>query len=739
MAALVRPHRGFRSRVLTTSRPDTAFETGLRHHQAGDLRRAEQAYKTALAMQPRHPHALHYLGIVTFQMGDAGQAIALIERALAAEPRLGEAHYNLGNIFRETGQAARAEACYRDVLRLEPDNLDAINNLAGLLRERGALAEAKSLFRRLVRAAPNAAEGHANLGAILIELGNIADALVHLNRAAQLMPRNERVLFNLGAALEARGDFAAAEASYRQVLALSPQDSDALNNLGGTLLARKRHAEALDIFEGLARRHPDNTGYLRNLGIALHGSGRLAAAIDTYQRALDRAPEDAVLFTSLGVALREQGRMDEAVAAHRRALALDPTLIMARSNLLFALSFKEDADPDEVYREHCRFDELHARPLTARAAPHANNRDPERRLRVGYLSPDFRAHPCGFFLLPVIEHHDGGQVESYCYSVGRTNDEFTRRFAAAADHWVDLAGQQDAVIAERIRADGIDILVESFGHMAENRLLVMARKPAPVQVSFPMYPSTTGLAAMDYRLMDPYVAPATVEPLFTESLARLPETHLCYEPHNRAIDAADFPRPDGTQGFAFGCFNNVAKIGPRTVALWARILRAVPSAHLVLKWLGMDEAGSHPVVDAFRQQGIATDRLKLLGWAKDAYEPYRGIDLCLDSLRAAGGTTTCDALWMGVPTVTIYGPTPLSRIGLSLLSNVGLTELIADDENRYVDIAIGLATQPERLAAMRRGLRERFAGSPLMNGARYTGYVESAYRQMWREWCRARA
>lgn len=716
----------------------SSFEAALRHHQAGDLAQAASGYEAALRINPAFAPAQHYLGLVRYQTGKPEEGISLIRRALALQPDLTEAHYNLGNIYRELGRGDEAAASYRTVLRAEPGNPGALGNLALLLKELGRTGEAEPLLRRLVKAAPGYADGHAALGAVLLETDRPDEALQHLRRAVDLTPGHAEAHYNLGRALFASGQTRPAEESFRTALQLNPRDAEAADALAHTLTTQQRNAEAAAIYRQLAQQYPDDVARQRSLGGALHRAGQLTAAIEIYRQALARGPGDSGTLTNLGSALRDQGRIDEAIDAYRQALKIDPGSTLARSSLLFTLSFKEDADTAEVAAEHRRFDEQHARPLTTAARPHANPRDPERRLRVGYLSADFRNHPGGIFQLPVLEHHDSSQIESYCFSVGRVSDSFTERFRRAAHHWRDVGALTDEGLAEAIRADGIDILVESFGHMAGNRLLAVARKPAPIQIAFPIYPNTSGLTAIDYRLMDPWVAPPSAEALFSETLFRLPETHLCYEPMDRqAPPALDLPM--AKNGFiTFGCFNNLAKIGPRTVALWARLLKELPSSRLVLKWLGMSDEGDASIAAAFASQGIDKSRLTLLGWSADPYEPYRGIDLCLDPVRAGGGTTTCDSLWMGVPVLTLYDSKPLSRMGLSLLSNVGLNELITADDDAYVRRAMELATQPGRLTAIRQGLRERFMASPVMDGARYTRFVEQAYREMWRRWCRGK-
>lgn len=713
----------------------STFEAALQHHQAGDLHRAADGYEAVLRIDPGFAPALHYLGLVRHQAGNSQAAIDLVRRALALQPDLAEAHYNLGNLYRELGRREEAVTQYRATLRIEPDSPAALHNLAVLLKEADRSNEAEPLLRQLVRIAPGYAAGHTGLGAVLLETDRPGEALVHLRQAASLAPDDAETHYNLGRAHLAMADARSAERSFRNALRLNPRDANAYDDLGQSLLAQHRYADAAGVYEELVRHSPDNADYRRSLGTALHNDGRLSVAIATYRDALERQPDDTQTLTHLGNALQEQGRVEEAVAAYRQALAIDPHAALARSNLLFSLCFLEGADPQEVFGEHRRFDELHALPLTRAAEPPGNSTDPGRRLRIGYLSPDFRYHPGGHFLLPPIEHCDRDRFELFLYSTTRHADGFTERFQKAADHWRNVRALSDEGLTHTIRNDSIDILFECAGHMAGRRLLACARRPAPVQISFPLYPNTTGLSAMDYRITDPYFSPPDVDRYHSETLIRLPDAHVCYEPSDRTLAPSARPPRESGGRLTFGCFNNVAKIGPKTIALWSRILRAVPESRLALKWLGLNDSEESWFVDAFRRHGVSADRLVLSGRTPSPYAPYLEIDVALDPLHANGGTTTCDALWMGVPVISCPGSIPFSRVGLCHLTNVGLTDLLARGEDDYLEIAISLATDGERLRKLRWGLRERFARSPLMDGPRYARHLESELRRIWTLWC----
>ncbi len=412
--------------------------------------------------------------------------------------------------------------------------------------------------------------------------------------------------------------------------------------------------------------------------------------------------------------------------------------MLAHQNLLLVLNYSEDHTAQQVYEEHLRFARLHEEPLRSTIEPHGNDRAPGRRLRVGYVSPDFRAHSVAFFIEPVLEHHDRDRFEVFCYYNNTLADAVTERLRRHADGWRIIAGKSDAEVARQIRADRIDILVDLAGHTAMSRALVLARKPAPVQVTWLGYPNTTGLSAVDYRITDEFAdPPGTSEHLHAERLVRLPGSFSCYRPPDDAPDVAGLPA--GMTGcITFGSFNAPAKISARSIGLFAEVLRAVPGSRLMLKNNALHEAATREtMIQAFLRVGVAPDRLMLLG--RDPSHGhhlahYNDVDIALDTVPYNGATTTCDALWMGVPVVTLAGTTHVGRVGVSLMSNLGLTDLIAHTPLEYSAIAARLAEDLQALAALRAGLRPRMSTSVLTDARRFTGHLEQAYRKMWEKY-----
>jgi predicted O-linked N-acetylglucosamine transferase (SPINDLY family) len=632
------------------------------------------------------------------------------------------------------GNFALAEQLYRQILEAEPANAEA-RHLLGVLAYQGGKHEiALDCIRQALALNPDSAMFHANLGLVYAALGQRDDAIACYQRAIQLQPDYPNAHNLLGAALKEQGRLDEAVASYRRALELRPDLVEAHVNLAVALQDQGRLTEAVAGYHEALRRWSDCAEAHVNLAAALDRLGRMDEALASGREAIRLRPALPEAHLNLGNALRDTGLVDEAVAAYRRACELRPASSVFHSNLVYALHFQADADPEVLAEEHRRWDERHARPLQ-RPVRHDNSPGPDRRLRIGYVSPDFRRHPVGRFLLPLLEAHDRREVEVVCYAAVAAPDELTPRFRDLADCWRDVAGLSDEKLAERVRADGIDILVDLVAHMVNSRLLAFARKPAPVQVTYLAYCSTTGLRAMDYRLTDPFLdPPGRPLPWYSEESVWLPETYWCYRPVREL--APPGPPPALAAGHVtFGCLNNFCKVTPPTLAAWRELLGAVPGSRLVLH----AHPGAHRdrVRAFFAEGGVEPARVEFVGRAAhaDYFRYYERIDIGLDPFPYAGGTTTCDALWMGVPVVSLVGRTAVARAGLSILSNAGLPELAAHTREEYLGIAAGLAADLPRLAALRAGLRARLESSPLTDAPRFARGVEGAFRAMWRRWC----
>jgi predicted O-linked N-acetylglucosamine transferase (SPINDLY family) len=402
------------------------------------------------------------------------------------------------------------------------------------------------------------------------------------------------------------------------------------------------------------------------------------------------------------------------------------------------MHFHPDYDAQRIAQEHSRWNRQHAEPLKQFIGPHRNGRIRDRRMRIGYVSPDLRQHSVAYFLENLLAHHDASSVEVFCYSDVIRPDATTARMQKLCAQWREIVGLKDTEVDQKVREDRIDILVDLAGHTANNRLLLFARKPAPIQVTYLGYPDTTGLRAMDYRLTDAYADPPDVTGGYSEQLVRLPETFLCYRPSYGAPEIGPAPALESGR-VTFGSFNALAKVNAPLVAMWSKILEQIPNSRLILKNQGLGSAGARRhILEYFAAHHIAPDRVELMGWARSEaghLQLYNRIDIALDTFPYHGTTTSCEALWMGVPVVTRAGSAHVSRVGVSLLSNVGLAELVTDSQEKYVQLARELAHDLSRLSNLRSTLRKRMEQSPLMDAPRFARNVESAYRQMWRRWC----
>lgn len=541
-------------------------------------------------------------------------------------------------------------------------------------------------------------------------------------------------LNDLGSALKAQGRFEEAVAAHRQALSIHPDFPEARFNLGNALLRLGRLSEAVTAYRDALRTRPDWPDPWVNLGNALRLSGDLDAAIDAYRRAIALRPDWTGPLNNLANALWDTGRLDDAIDCLRQ-VALLGTDAASEGNLLYALHYCADQGPAELYAEHEKWRRRHADPLAHSIAPHPNDRSPDRRLRIGWVSPDLCNHPVGLFLLPLLAHHDRDRVETFCYSGVVRPDGLTQRLRSFAACWRDCAALSDAQLADRIRADRIDILVDLALHTRGSRLLTFARRPAPVQATWLGYCGTTGLPAIDWRLTDPYLDPPDVPtPWYAERSAWLPSTYWCYQP---LIEVAPAGLPPALRnGFVtFGCLNNPNKITPPTAAAWRDLLRRTPGSHLLVHVRSAEHR--RRLATEFGADGVDPSRIRFVDRMSlvEYFERYREIDIALDPFPYPGATTTCDALWAGVPVVTLAGATATSRGGLSILSNVGLPQLVARNVGEYVRLARDLAGDLGRLTELRAGLRRRMTDSPLTDAPRFARDIEALFRGMWREWC----
>jgi protein O-GlcNAc transferase len=702
--------------------------------QAGDLPAAESHCRQVLRADPSHAEALHLLGGLAYQSGHLDAAAQLVRQAIARSPTNAAWHADLGLILAALGRLIDAAASYDQAVRLRPEFAEAHAVLGHTLTQIGRLDDAVHHCREAVRLRPDLPAGHNNLGNALLRFGRTDEAAVCYERALQQMPNVAEAHNNLGLVRQAQGRPDDATVSYRRAIQIRPSYADAHYNLGNVLKVQGNFDAAVASFREALRHRPGYGEALNNLGSLLKDHGRLADAIDSFRQALLQMPDSAEVYSNLGAALVEQGEVDAAMDCYQRALQLRPDLAGVHSNFLLTLHYQPGVTLRELSEAHAEYERRHAAPLRATWRPHENTREPERRLRLGFVSPDLRRHATSNFVISFLENLDHGQAEAICYNDWPTPDAVTARFRAASAEWRDVFGWADDRLAEQIRRDRIDVLFDLAGHTAHNRLLVFARKRAPIQVTWCGYSDTTGLRAIDYILADRLLIPPEAEPYYSERPLLMPEGFLCYTLPGDAPPIS--PLPALRRGHVtFGSFNNPAKIGPSVVAVWSEILRRLPASRLVLQYRVMDDATvSGRMAALFGGHGIDAGRVELRGRAPDLLAMYHDIDIALDPFPYTGCTTTAEALWMGVPVVTLPGEAFIGRHSLSHLSNVGLTESIAESAADYVERAIRLAGDLPKLAELRAGLRERVASSSLGDSRRFAENLLRLLRAAWREW-----
>lgn len=694
-----------------SERADRLIAEGNQAERSGKLQEACARYREAVGIAPGYAKAHLNLGIALEAAGDTEGAIAAYQAALASDPAEPFACYNLGRLHHLRGEHPDAERLLRQALRSRPEFPEARIVLASALQAQAKHALAATELEAALRQRPDDPEMLRRLAHSLAALNRLEEAQSALRRAVTIAPGDGQAKAEL-ARLHARasdlhmsqGNLAGAAAELEAVLALRPDWPDALFNYGTALRRLMRTAEA-------------------------------EAAL---RRAIVADPAHGAAYRMLGGVLRDQCRTDEALELYRIARERCPGNFELASAELYVLIGAEGVSEEDLFARHAALGAAIERAYPPRFAPFANTREPDRRLRVGYVSADFRYHVVTLFMLPVLEKRDRDSFEVYCYSTADRADEYTQMLRANADVWRDCRAASERELAERIHADGIDILVDLSGHSGTPQLRVFAQRPAPVQATWLGYLGTTGLTRVQYRITDRFAdPPGMTESCHSEKLARLPHSQWCYRPFV-SMEAARTPPCVKNSHVTFGSFNQAAKISASARRLWGRILTALPDSRLLVAGIPPG-----PAQDALQRDlagaGVVQDRITLLPYVslQEYFRCFDKVDIALDTLPYSGGTTTCDALWMRVPVITAPGARPASRSAASILTTAGLLEWIAPSPEEYVRRAVAFARDGAMLAQIRSSLRERMRASPLMDEPRFVSDLESLYRSMWRNWCAA--
>ncbi|MDR5853375.1 tetratricopeptide repeat protein [Caballeronia sp. LZ062] len=723
----------------------------IEHHQKNEVEEAQALYRIVLDASPAHADAHHNLGALALQQHDFERAIPHFEAAVGANPDQGHYWASYINALTVSGQTSAAwvalemaqqrgmkgpavdrliqqlvlsgnaptpapaalaapapvetavsapEKKEASAMRMAVPPQQQINRVTTLYHQ-GRTAEALEIARQMTERFPNFALGWRAMGSSLHSLGRTFEAIEPFARTVELEPTDVESRKVLADCLRLHNRFADAEAACREVLAQAPEHAEAYRILGMTLQSMGRHEEA----EACCRKTVELT-------------------------------RSVVAYSTLGVMLLDQGRLKEAQIELRRALEIKPDYGIAHENILFCMSHDEDVDANALFAQHVAFGEQCEAPLRAQWKPHANSRHPERKLKVGFVSGDLFHHAISTFIEPIFEHlaHDAG-LEIHVYYSHSINDDVTARLRQNAARWNPVNGLTDVQLADKIRADGIDVLIDLSGHTSRNRLLMFARKPAPIQASWMGYPGTTGLTAMDYYLADSFHVPEHhAQGQFVEKIAYLP-ANAPFQPARYAPPVNGLPALHNGY-LTFGSFNRINKIQPRAIALWAELLRALPDSRMLLGAMPPD-SGHETLTEWFAREGIARERLDFRTRSNmPVYlQQHHHVDLCLDTFPYSGGTTTLHAMWMGVPTITLPGRLMASRGSTAALSLAGLGDFVAKDNADFVAKGLAWANDLTGLAQLRASMRERCAESPMLQPAVIAAGLSASLREMWRRWC----
>ena len=715
---------------------DRLIAEGNRAEREGRLGEACERYREAVQTAPGYAAAHLNLGVGLEAAGDDKGAVRSYEAALASDPGNAFANYNLGKLLYRRAALPEAARHLRAALERKPDFPDAHVVLSNVCDAQGDFAAAAVELERVLEQRPGYAGALYNYALVLKKLGRLAEAESALERLLGVDPGYPRASYELAILLLRSRRLQDAGRLFRLALEQQPEFPEAHVGLYQVSRLQNDFSAAAAELDAALKQRPEWAEALHNYGMLLKEWGRLTEAETVLRRAIAADPECFPAYRMLGSVLLTQSRVGEALETFRAGRERGPDELDLESAELFTLNFSEDISSEALFARHRAFGERMERAHPARFGPFQNSRDPERRLRVGYVSHDFNRHPVALFLLPLIERHDRSAIEIYCYSAGERTDEVTRQLAGRAQVWRETVSMSSTELAELIHSDGIDILVDLSGHSGIPALGVFAQRPAPVQVTWLGYMNTTGLTRIQYRVCDGYTdPPGSADRLHTETLVRLAFAQWCYRPY-LSIDPATQPPVERNGYITFGSFNQVSKVSSLTRRLWAEILMRLPGSRLVIT-RASESAAQERLLRDLETAGVTAGRISFPPNValEEYFRRFNDVDIALDTMPYSGCTTTCDTLWMGVPVVTLPGSGSVSRGTASLLSVLGLAEWIAPTREDYVRLNLELAQNRARLSELRGLLRQRMRASPIMDEPGFAREMEKAYRNMWRRWC----
>ena len=717
-----------------------ALQLAVDHHRAGRLQQSENICKRILNAEPDNADAIHLLAVIACTNRKYADGIRLLRKSIEIKPDNAETHKNLGIALNDIGNPDEALNSYQKAVSINPDYAEAHNNLGNVLKELGKTNEAISSYQKALSIKPDYAEALNNLGNAFKDLGYPDKSLESCRKALSIKPGYAEAYNNLGNALKDKGRIDESVDNYKKAISIKPDYAIAHNNLGVALREKGQFKKAIASYRKALVIKPDYAEVHNNLANALKDQVNFDEAIISYRKALSLRPEYAEVHNNLGNVYKDQGDLEKAVAIYRKALAIKPDHFVICSNLLLALNYLPNVSQETIYNESTKRMNQFEEPHLKHDIVSGNERGENQKLRIGYISPDFKDHSVAYFFEPLLKFHNKNKVKVFCYSNVVTPDRTTRRLKNYADHWMNIVGSNDKTVADQIRNDRIDILVDLAGHTANNRLKILAYKPAPIQISWLGYPNTTGMDAVDYHFTDNIADPtdSNADDLHSEMLIRLDNGFFCFQPFEFAPEVSLLPFLKNDH-ITFGSFNNLSKTTPDVIKCWSEILHGIPEAKILLKSRPLgDKKTKEKYLELFEKQGVSSSRVELysnLPKIKDHLELYSKVDIGLDPFPYNGTTTTCEALWMGIPVVTIMGDRHAGRVGASIMNQIGLRELlVAENEKKYIKIAVSLANNINKLSEIRKNLRKTMLNSPLCDAQSFANKIEKAYLKMWEKY-----
>ena len=705
----------------------------LKYYQDGQYVEAEKLALLITKKFPKHQFAWRALTAIFNRANKIPEALYTVQKSVELNPNDIESYKKLSFILQKLGKLNEAEESYKKILILKPDSIEVYNYLGVLQYEQGKFIDAEASYRKMIALKPDFAEVYNNLGNTLNEQGKFIEAEASFRKAIILKPEYFEVYYNMGIMLNVQHKFNEAEESYKKALAIKPDYVEAYNNLGNTLNEQGKFIEAEVSFRKAIALKPDHVVAYNNLGITLDEQGKFIEAEASFRKAIALKPDYTEAYSNLGKILHELGKLEEAIENYDKAIKSKVDYFKAYNNKNFCLNYSSSYSPLYIYTQHLKFEKQFGgfkakSPLSVKIKKKSNE-----RLRIGYVSGDFRVHSVAYFFKPLLQNHNSHVVETFCYYNNNFIDKITNNIMTTCDHWRSIFGITDSEIFKIIRKDKIDILVDLSGHTGKNNLLVFAQKPAPIQVTWLGYPNTTGLSSIDYRFTDIIADPiGEADDLHSEKLLRLPNGFLCFQGNEKVLSKSDPPQTHYDY-ITFGSFNNLSKITSEVIDVWSKILNLIPKSHLILKCRKLKHNKDY-YYELFKNKGIDKDRIQLyehLPSTSDHLELYNSVDIGLDPFPYNGATTTCEALWMGVPVITLLGDSHAGRVGASILTNVGLKDFIARDIDSYINLAVKMSANTKKLKEIRMTLRRQMQESLLCDARSFTDNVETSYKDMW--------